>query len=81
MVKSVFGRLRHRMTGPPQQLDRTLMPQPPRPIYLGLLWPWAALIIIVAMHPSWGADQVTELLACFTPYIMLAAPPREGRGL
>lgn len=79
MAESMLSRLRRRMTRPRQEVG-TQLPPPRRYIELGLVWPWLALIIIVVVHPGWTSGQISELLAVFTPYIMLATPPRGGRG-
>lgn len=60
-----------------QRADAPTLPNqpltPPRASSpLGHAWPWLALVLIVCMHPGWTADQISELLAAFTPYIMLS---------
>jgi len=78
MLKTVIARLRRRAPVPSEP-DRALVPDPPQHISLelGARWPWLSLAFIVWLHPGWGADQIAELLAVFTPYIMLSAPTRH----
>ena len=77
MAETMFDRLRRRVAGPQGQV-RTSAPLPaPRPlIELGPCWPWLALIFIMWMHPGWTSDQIAQLLAAFTPYILLAKQHR-----
>lgn len=81
MVKAMLAHLRRQEVGPQQQ-EPALMPDPlpaQRPLLeLASCWPWLALGYIVWLHPGWTADQIAELLAVFTPYIMLSVPGRRG---
>lgn len=84
MAEFKLVRLKRRLTSlfKREMATPPIMPLTPRPRFVIDLdtAPWLLLTFIVCLHPSWSVDQIAELLAVFTPYIMLAYTHRPSGG-